>query len=196
MTPETETIEQFRTHGYAVVRSLIAGELLTVAYGYASLKAGAGLFAMPQGDVQVPGAPGQYADPLMEVLLARSAPRLSEATGCELLPTYSYCRVFGPGNVLKRHKDRPECEVTASVCLGFEGPEPSPLYLQGPMGGLKCVMFPGDALVYRGCELEHWREAWPGERQAQVFLHYVDRHGPNGHLIYDCRQGLGLRAVR
>jgi hypothetical protein len=196
MTPATGTIEQFRTSGFAVVRNLIGGELLMVAYGYASLKAGIGLFTSARGDAQVPGVPGQYADPLMEVLLARCAARLSKATGCDLLPTYSYCRVYGAaGNVLKRHRDRPECEITASVCLGYEGPQPSPLYLQGPSGGLKCVMYPGDAIVYRGCDIEHWREAWAGERQAQVFFHYVDRHGPNGHLIYDRRPGLGLPAA-
>jgi hypothetical protein len=194
MTPGT--VQQFKACGYTVVPQLITGELLTVAFGYASLKADVGLFESPRGDVQVPGAPGQYADPFMEVLLARSASRLSEATGCELLPTYSYCRVFGAGSALKRHKDRPECEVTASVCLGFEAQAPSPLYLQGSFGGVKCVMYPGDALVYRGCEIEHWREDWQGIRQAQVFFHYVDRHGQNGHLIFDRRRGLGLPAAQ
>jgi hypothetical protein len=196
MTPTTDTVEQFRTHGYAVVRGLIVGELLKVAYCYASLKADLGFFASPRGDAQVPGAPGQYADPLMEVLLARCASRLREATGLELLPTYSYCRVFGAGSVLRRHTDRPECELTASVCLGYEGTSPSPLYLRGSSGGLRCVMYPGDAIVYRGCDIEHWREPWHGQKQAQVFLHYVDRHGPNGHLIYDGRKGLGLPAAR
>jgi hypothetical protein len=196
MTTTVGTIEQFQTHGYAVVPQLIAGELLTVAYGYASLKADVGLFESPRGDVQVPGAPGQYADPLMEVLLARCALRLSEATGCELLPTYSYCRVFGAGSALQRHTDRPECEITASVCLGYEAPVPSPLYLRGSFGGVKCVMYPGDALVYRGCDIDHWRERWQGQKQAQVFFHYVDRRGHNAHLIYDRRRGLGLAATR
>ena len=166
-----------------------------MSYCYASLKADVGGFESTLGDVQVRGAPAQYADPLMEVLLARSAAKLSEATGLELLPTYSYCRVFGAGSVLRRHKDRPGCDLTASVCLGYEGSAPSPLYLQGPSGALRCLMYPGDALVYRGCVIEHWRESWDGQRQAQVFFHYVDRHGPNAHLIYDCRKGLGLPSV-
>ena len=189
------TAEHFQLQGYMVVRELIVGDLLTVAYCYASLKAGIGRFESPLGDVQVRGAPAQYADMLMEVLLARSAAKLSAATGLELLPTYSYCRVFGPGSVLHRHRDRPECEITATVCLGYEGSAPSPLYLQAPSGAVRCVMYPGDALVYRGCVVEHWREQWDGERQAQVFFHYVDRNGPNAHLIYDGRKGLGLPPV-
>lgn len=195
MTPANETVIHFRTHGYTVVRGLISGELLKVAYCYANLKADVGLFESHRGDVQVPGAPAQYSDPLMEVLLARSAARLSAATGLELLPTYSYCRVLGAGNALQRHTDRAECEITASVCLGYEGAAPSPLYLKAYRGVVQCVMYPGDALVYRGREIAHWREAWSGKLQAQVFFHYVDRHGPYGHLIYDGRKGLGLPAV-
>ena|SRR5688572_31489836 len=194
MPSTVEIVEHFRTHGYTVVRELIGGELLKVAYCYASLKADLRLFQSPKGDVQVPGAPAQYSDPLMEVLLARCASRLSEATGLELLPTYSYCRVLGADSVLHRHRDRPECELTASVCLGYEGATPSPLYLKGSSGGLRCEMYPGDALVYRGCDIEHWRETWYGHKQAQVFFHYVDRRGPNAHLVYDRRKGLGLPA--
>ena len=195
MPSNTDTVSQFRESGYTVVPALIAGELLNVAYWYASVKADVGLFDLPNGDVQVPGAPGQYADPLMEVMLARCAPRISAATGCELLPTYSYCRVLGAGSSLQRHTDRRECELTASVCLGYEGPSPSPLYLQGSSGGLRCVMYPGDALIYRGCDIAHWRAPWDGKRQAQVFFHYVDRRGPNGHLKYDRRRGLGLPPI-
>jgi hypothetical protein len=33
-------------------------------------------------------------------------------------------------------------------------------------------MEPGDATIYLGCELEHWREEFKGEDCAQVFLHY------------------------
>jgi len=36
----------------------------------------------------------------------------------------------------------------------------------------------GGALIYRGCEIVHWREAYnEGTKLAQVFLHYVDANG-------------------
>jgi len=36
----------------------------------------------------------------------------------------------------------------------------------------------GDAAIYRGCEVVHWREAYnEGTKLAQVFLHYVDANG-------------------
>jgi hypothetical protein len=57
------------------------------------------------------------------------------------------------------------------------------------------MLRPGDALIYRGIELAHWREAFQGEKMAQVFLHYVDRNGPNAAEKFDGRAGLGVPGV-
>ena len=54
---------------------------------------------------------------------------------------------------------------------------------------------PGDALLYRGIELPHWREAFDGDRMAQVFLHYVDRDGPHRDWAYDKRARLAVSAA-
>jgi hypothetical protein len=51
----------------------------------------------------------------------------------------------------------------------------------------------GDAVMYRGCDIYHWREAYKeGKWQAQVFLHYVDQNGPHAEWKYDKRESLGL----
>ena len=48
-------------------------------------------------------------------------------------------------------------------------------------------------LVYRGCDVEHWREAFEGENCGQVFLHYNDASGENAEQNkYDRRPFLGL----
>ena len=39
---------------------------------------------------------------------------------------------------------------------------------------IKVVLKPGDLAIYKGCELNHWREAFEGEHCAQVFLHYAN----------------------
>jgi hypothetical protein len=49
---------------------------------------------------------------------------------------------------------------------------------------------PGDALLYRGIDLFHWRDAYPGEALVQVFLHYVDRDGPHADRKFDGRPTL------
>ena len=52
-------------------------------------------------------------------------------------------------------------------------------------------MQPGDAIIYRGCEVDHWREEFKGTMQSQVFFHYCDRNGPFKDAKFDCRPGLG-----
>jgi hypothetical protein len=48
-------------------------------------------------------------------------------------------------------------------------------------------------LVYKGSELEHWRESFKGKNCAQVFLHYnnLNTNGAKEN-IYDTRLHLGL----
>ena len=53
----------------------------------------------------------------------------------------------------------------------------------------------GDAVMYRGCDIYHWREAYKeGKWQAQVFLHYVDQNGPHAEHKYDTRTNIGESA--
>ena len=53
----------------------------------------------------------------------------------------------------------------------------------------------GDMLVYRGCDLEHWREAFEGENCGQVFLHYNDASKKDADKNkFDGRPFLGLPA--
>ena len=59
--------------------------------------------------------------------------------------------------------------------------------------GIKVDLEAGDMLVYRGCELEHWREKFKGKQSVQVFLHYNNtktRFAKDN--IFDRRKHLGL----
>ena len=52
---------------------------------------------------------------------------------------------------------------------------------------------PGDMLVYKGCDIEHWRDRFKGENCAQVFLHYNDIDGPfETQNKFDKRPLLGI----
>ena len=147
-------------------------------------------------DPQVPETYSHYSDIAMETLLEKLVEPMSKETGLNLIPTYSYARIYKKGDVLKRHKDRYSCEVSMTMNLGGD---PWPIYLE-PAGetdkeGVKIDLEPGDALIYRGCEVEHWREAFEGENCGQVFLHYNDASGENAEENrYDTRPFLGLPA--
>ena len=69
-------------------------------------------------DKQVPGSYAKYADRLMETLLIKTIPVMKAKTGLQLVPTYSYARAYKKGDILKRHKDRPSCEISTTVHLG------------------------------------------------------------------------------
>ena len=147
-------------------------------------------------DKQIPNTYAHYGDIAMETLLENLRPELEQQTGLELIETYSYARIYKKGDVLERHKDRPSCEVSTTLNLG--GDE-WPIFIE-PSGeegkeGIKVIMQPGDMLVYKGCDLEHWREAFEGENCGQVFLHYNDASKEDADKNkFDGRPFLGLPA--
>lgn len=144
-------------------------------------------------DKQVPGTPAIYGDRVMERLLARLAPTVGSIVGLRLQPTYSYFRVYRPGDTLPRHVDRPACEISMTLSLGFDAPVPWPIWF-APKGAEETALAlaPGDAVVYRGMDIPHWRDAFKGVYAAQVFLHYVDQDGPCSEWKFDKRASLGF----
>jgi len=128
-----------------------------------------------------------YGDHLVETMLLIKTKKMEEETGLELSPTYGYSRVYTYGAVLNKHKDRPACEVSVTVMVG-SSKEEWPIYMDGTEINLK----PGDAAIYLGCEVEHWREEFKGDWHMQFFLHYVDKNGPFSNLEFDGRPLLGM----
>ena len=157
-------------------------------------------------DRQVPNTYSHYADIAMETLMLKCQPGMEKATGLKLYPAYTYARIYKKGDELKRHKDRFSCEISTTMNLGGDD---WPIYLSpnenvgAPNGknitsvskakGVRVDLKPGDMLVYRGCELEHWREKFKGKECVQVFLHYNNRKTPGANdNMFDKRPHLGL----
>jgi hypothetical protein len=59
------------------------------------------------------------------------------------------------------------------------------------MEGVEVVLEPGDLVIYKGCDLEHWRNKFEGHICVQVFLFYNDIEGPFIFNKYDTRPFLG-----
>jgi len=182
--------QTFARRQYVVVRAALVDPLLGFLWRYVLARADSG--AMSAGDHDVPGTACAYADTVMEHVLERLRPRVEELTGLRLCPTYSYLRLYRTGDALAPHQDREACEISLSANLGQDPPLPWPLWIRGPGGPDAVQLNPGDALLYRGIEREHWREPYGGVRLAQVFLHYVDQAGPHAGWRFDKREGLDL----
>ena len=183
------TRETFERERYALMRSAIAEPLLGFLWRYVLERAAAGTMA---SDPERPDTPVAYADLVMEHMLERLRPQVEAATGRRLFPTYSYLRLYQTGNALRPHLDRPACEISLSLNIGQDPPVPWPLWLRGASGPRAVELQAGDAVLYRGVELEHWREPYKGVHAAQLFLHYVDQDGPHAEWKFDKRDALGI----
>ena len=213
----------FKKNKYQVIRQAISRELADIGYNYLQISAEADHWMLQNGvthernplignfkDAQVPGSYAKYADRLMETLLIKTIPVMKAKTGLDLVPTYSYTRLYRTGNILNRHKDRPSCEISTTLNLGGD---PWPIFID-PTGennvideyqgvikpdapkGVQVNLKPGDMLIYSGCELEHWREPFQGKLCGQVFLHYNHANGPFAKSnLYDKRPLLGIPKV-
>lgn len=179
------TAAVFERDRYVVLPSLLKQPSLGQFYRYACKSVASN--RMVSGDEQVQGTPSAYGDFMMDGLLCSVQPEIEAACGLALFPTCSYFRVYKNGDTLARHSDRPACEISVTVCLGFEEGNAWPIWIEGPQGTSSFDLRPGDALLYRGTECPHWREAFNGNRQAQLFLHYVDQNGPNAEWKFDKR---------
>jgi hypothetical protein len=127
-----------------------------------------------------------FADPLMEGLMVTKHSLMEKETGLTLFPTYSYWRMYTYNAELIKHRDRPSCEISVTAMIGSDGTE-WPIYMDGKAYNLT----PGQAMIYLGCELEHWREPFTGDWHAQTFIHYVDANGPNAEFKLDKRLYIG-----
>jgi len=214
----------FKKNKYQVIRGAISKELADIGYTYLQISAEADHWMLENyvthsgnwlvgnfHDKQVPGSYAKYADRLMETLLIKTIPVMKDKTGLNLIPTYSYTRLYRTGNILNRHKDRPSCEISTTLNLGgdswpiFIDPtgadnvikEYEGIIKPGAPKGIKVDLKPGDMLIYSGCELEHWREPFQGKLCGQVFLHYNHANGPFAKSnLYDKRPILGIPKTR
>ena len=210
----------FKTKKYQIIRGALSKQLANFIFNYMMLQRDAVDLMMKNNkvnpanpfmgnrvDPQIPGAYSKYGDWVMETLLMYMIPVMKAKTGLELLPTYSYTRLYEKGNILRRHKDRPSCEVSTTLHLGgnewpifldpsgqdFVIDEFKQIHKPGAPKGVRVDLKVGDMLIYSGCELEHWREPFQGNVCSQVFLHYNHANGPYAKTnLFDKRPMLGV----
>ena len=103
-----------------------------------------------------------------------------------LYPTYGFYRKYYKGQALGKHVDRPECQLTISICLSESDDSEWPLYIEDEKNDItyKGHTKPGDAIIYTGEFLPHWRDECPKKWCKQFFLHYSTdsklKFDPNG----------------
>ena len=148
-----------------------------------------------QTDEQMPNALTVMShDIVFETLQERLWSAIEKTVGESLTPTYSYARLYGNDDILEKHIDRPSCEVSVTLQLGRSHHYSWPIY----MGGERIDLGEGDAVIYPGCDIEHWRNSCDGPANyysGQVFMHFVRTHGKYAEWANDKREG-NLRYVK
>jgi hypothetical protein len=180
----------FVRQGFVIVNRFAPETALARAREHLTARAAAG--TVITNDEQVPGTPSVYGGVVLDGLMEELRPVVEHCTGLRLYPTYSYGRLYRHGDTLPRHRDRAACEISVSLNLSQEPNEPWPLYMQFGQHDVAVKLNPGDALLYRGIELTHWREPYAGTCMAQIFLHYVDQDGPYTEQKFDRRPALAM----
>ena len=192
----------FKKNKYTVLKSAISPEIAEFVYQYFLNKREVARFLFDQkylspfteyfgvwNDSQVPNTYSHYSDIAMETLLEQVKPVMEKHTKLKLSETYSYARIYKNGDELKRHKDRYSCEISTTLNLGGDNWS---IYLEPD---IEINLNQGDMLMYRGCDVEHWRKPFEGKDCGQVFLHYNDASSKDAKQNkFDGRPMIGLPA--
>ena len=212
----------FKKNKYVVIKQAISKDMATFIYNYFLMKKQVydtcrqsryfspfenilGYYEDPV-DGQIPNTYSHYADIAMETLMLKCQPEMEKVTGLKLYPAYTYIRAYKKGDVLHRHKDRFSCEISTTINLGGDKwpiclspkknvgiPDGKKITTESKAKGIKIDLKPGDMMIYKGCEIEHWREKFTGKNCVQAFLHYNDRKTSNAKAnMFDKRPHLGL----
>jgi 2OG-Fe(II) oxygenase superfamily len=140
-----------------------------------------------KGDKQAPNSHSCYNYISFLELLCEKTPEISKIIGETVLPSYAYSRVYKFGDELLYHKDRDACEISLTVHLN--GDKTWNFFIENSRGETQSIILePGDAILYLGCEANHWREKYEGEHYEQVFLHYVRSRGEKSYAYFDKKE--------
>ena len=137
-------------------------------------------------------------DDVYQDILYEKIPFIEHLVDNVVYPTYQVCRAYKKGAGCLPHVDREPCEIGVSLFVGVTSDVyKSHLCIKNYAGEThKAELQEGDAVVYMGCDLEHWRnpigqqsQERPSEgvdwKMIQSFFHYVRQGGPHEKYAYD-----------
>lgn len=184
-----QTTEYFEKNGYVILKDALSKDECRKLTEH--------MFSLynqgkTEKDEQCPLSDSVYGDPIFDNILQKFAEPIGASVGRKLLPTYTYARIYRPGEILKKHKDRPSCEISATMTLGFDDEcgDSWPIVFDEEKE-ISISIDIGEMAVYKGCEILHWRKSFKGKWHVQVFFHYVDANGPYKDHYKDGRENFG-----
>lgn len=166
---------QFETRRYCELASLVhPTHVASLARYYDALMA-QGCWAI--GDAQVANRHGWHNESVARYFHHQLCGFVGRAVGERVRPSYCYVSAYRRAAVLRPHVDRKQCVFTVSLWIGHASASAGnlwPLWLHSPEGVVSVTQAAGDAVLFAGCELPHWRDTPPpGVSGTTLILHYV-----------------------
>lgn len=132
------------------------------------------------GDEQVRLRHGYHNETVSRYFHHQLTDFVSRVAGEPVKSAYAYVSAYKQGAVLRPHVDRKQCVFTLSLWIDHAAAQPSaepwPLWFQTHNGKVAVTQTSGDAVLFRGCELPHWRDRPPeGSASTTLLFHYVPR---------------------
>lgn len=204
-------IQEFEKNKYSYVENILSPEVTNFCYNYFILKGCTNRNFSDEENELLSKYNQKYlmdchSDLVGETLLSQMEPIICSISKKNLIPSYSYTRLYLTGEELKAHIDRPSCQYSITLNLGgdswpinfgvFDEDCDSDIFVYDKKVRKinSIVMSPGSAIVYRGEELVHWRHPLKGDHCVQVFLHYVDSEDEKyKEHQYDGRKNIGYK---
>ena len=208
----------FENNGYVVVRNFFSEETINILSTYFDLR----YRVIQSDDSQRRAHTASLEDVanglrfsnnyLTESILLLYGDKISKVLELDLVPTYTYTRIYEQGNILWPHSDRPSCEISVTCPITISDNRASTIYISNfkvdpsihlssyrdseeikKLGDFAQVdLLPGDALFYKGCERFHWREPLKSDYLVQFFMHTVQINGQYKDFVYDKRPYMGF----
>lgn len=203
-----KTASEYRSKGYAHLPGFVPREVCTAILARMKTdlaRQGMQLASLEQeGPLLRSAAPELYGHhyPMFASFLWGMTPAVEQVTGVALLPTYAYFRLYRQGDICRVHGDRPACEHSLSLTLGYSDEIAWPLEvstqrIETPFARIaddfalaevagSVAMKAGDAVLYQGVHHHHGRTMPnPNRWSAHLFLHWVARDGPYADQAFD-----------
>jgi hypothetical protein len=183
--------------GIAVMRNFVSTDALSLCWDY--LQSTKERYAKRQGlpsefiqnDRHHPDTFSFYSPLCTEVLLLQKLPEVEALAGVKLVPSYSYARTYYHGSYLERHTDRRCSHFGISICLDKDEHD-WPLVIIDRTGQPRSIELDrGDAVMFLGMQLEHYRDKFAGRAQTQIFMFYMPQDDSLSQFYFDRRASLG-----
>ena len=141
---------------------------------------------MTLGDNCSPNRYVVYQESVAQFFHRQIAHVVGAVAGMPVKPTFVYSVSYTGGTNLEVHTDRAQCEYAVSLLVDYT-PEPLeqspwPLQLNGPNGTRKIWQALGDAVLYRGTRIPHWRDRLAASATSTSLLFYYVNENFTGSL--------------